>query len=249
MSIFLSRRAWDATIAPRPGSPIRLYIFCYFISCMSIFSAIPGVGAVAGVLLMATLPVLGQAPDSTVSRPQGTLVKLGTGIVPGFEFSGYRGLSFPLALGAEHHLTSDISLYVNGFSGFNIGTRNRYSDGSREPVIGDYGFQVGARRYYNQEKRRQKGRATGPFVGNYLALQTSSVFNPSYYRSYRYSTLAAIWGMQRQLGKYGWFDAYAGLGLGRESKYSSIFRGESHYGLLPELGIKLSLGSRLTHQR
>lgn len=197
---------------------------------------------VASLCLLIAAPAAAQTPDSTGTRPQGTLVKLGTGIVPpAFELGGYRGLSAPLVLSVEHHLSPAISVYANGFSGFNVG-RQRYFDGSRESLIEHYGFDAGVRYYYNQEKRRQKGRATGPFVGNYLALQTSSVYNANYYHKYRYSGITALWGMQRRIGKYGWFDAYAGLGIGREPTYYG-----GSYGILPELGIKFSLGSRLTH--
>jgi hypothetical protein len=196
----------------------------------------------AGLCLLNVASAAAQSPDSTGTRPHGTLVKLGTGIVPpAFELGGYRGLSAPLIVSVEHHLSPAVSVYASGFSGFNV-RRQRYYDGSRESIIDNYGFDAGVRYYYNQEKRRQKGRATGPFVGNYLALQTSSVFNANYYHKYRYSGITALWGMQRRIGKYGWFDAYAGLGIGREPTYYS-----GRYGILPELGIKFSLGNSLTH--
>lgn len=221
---------------------------------MTISSAISGVSAVASLLLLAA-PAAAQTPDSASTRPQGTLIKLGTGITPGLEWSGYRGFSFPLVLGAEHHLTPEISLYANAFSGFHVGRRNRFFDSSLDHVIGDYGFDAGIRYYYNQEKRRQKGRATGPFVGNYVALQTSSVFSRTPYQHvYDYSALMLAWGMQRRLGKYGWLDAYVGLGFGREQQYLYHHTGGpgvtptgGSFVIKPELGIKFSLGSRLTH--
>ncbi|MBC8084259.1 MAG: hypothetical protein H7Z21_13725, partial [Hymenobacter sp.] len=52
--------------------------------------------------------------------------------------------------------------------------------------------------------------------------------------------------MQRRLGKYGWFDAYVGAGIGRESTYSYYYS-PRRYLPTPEIGIKFSLGSRFTH--
>jgi len=198
-------------------------------------------------LVLAALPVVAQTPDSVAApaRPQGTLIKLGTGVVtPGFELGGYRGLYIPLLISIEHHLTSGISLYGNGFSGFRVtNLYNSTSDYYRSYTVGNYGFEAGIRRYYNQEKRRQKGMVTGPFVGNYVALQASSVFRNSFYRDYRYSGLTALWGTQRRMGKYGWFDAYAGAGVGHAGNYYSS---NNYYGLLLELGLKFSLGNRFT---
>lgn len=188
------------------------------------------------------------AASSAVPRGSGTLLKLGTGFTRGLS-SSYWGLSVPVVLGAEHHLTPAFSLYANGFSGFKVGKRQRYFNDSRESIIGDYGFDVGVKYYYNQEKRRQKGRATGPFVGNYLSLQSTSVFTATPFRThYNYSTLTLQWGMQRRLGKYGWFDAYIGAGLGREPGYTYFdyyagpVKRAPQLGIAPELGIKFSLG-------
>ena len=210
----------------------------------------------AVLLLLAALPAAGQTPDSAAvvaaSGPpagSGTLLKLGTGFTRGLALGGYRGFRLPLVLGAEHHLTPAVSVFVNAFSGLNVGRRYVRYDGFRESLFGDSGFDAGVRYYYSQQKRRQKGRAAGPFTGNYLALQSTSVYNPNdFYRSYQYSTLTAVWGMQRRLGKYGWFDAYVGAGIGREPSYavSPGYRSSRRYVPAPEIGIKLNLGTRLT---
>jgi len=227
---------------------------------MSLFSFIPSLGCVIGLSLLAAVPAAAQAPDSTTpvapaapSGGSGTLLKLGTGFNVHSTYIGsigsFNDTMVPLVLGAEHHFTPTISLYGNAFTGVKLGRRYRFYDGSRESILGDMGFDVGVRYYYNQEKRRQKGRTTGPFAGNYLALQSTSVFNPNYFYSYRYSTLTAVWGMQRRIGKYGLFDAYIGAGIGREPRYNyynpGSRSGAAHYGLAPELGIKFSLGGRI----
>jgi hypothetical protein len=204
----------------------------------------------ASLLLFSTLSAAAQTPDSTISRtrPTGTLVTLGTGIItPGFELGGYRGLFLPLVLGVEHYLSPTVSIQANGFSGFRLSTRNFF--GRSGPSIGHYGFNAALRYYYNQEKRRQKGRATGPFVGNYVALQASSVFQNSVYdfsSRYQYSGVAALWGMQRRLGNHGRFDAYTGISFNRAGEHSVVpdFDGK-RYALFLELGIKASLSSHL----
>ncbi|UOG73942.1 hypothetical protein MTX78_17690 [Hymenobacter tibetensis] len=201
-----------------------------------------------GVALVVHLSAVAQGSDSTAAtaaaRPagSGTLVKLGTGLTPGLEYNSYyRRLFAPLVLGAEHHLTPAVSVFANAFGGFNTGRRLRFADGSRSSIIGEYGFDAGGRYYYNQEKRRQKSRATGPFVGNYVGLHATAVYSNTTYYAHRYSSLTAIWGMQRRIGKYGWFDAYAGLGIG----YEPYFNSSDHYDPVPEVGIKFSLGGRV----
>lgn len=193
------------------------------------------------------LPTTTSRETITPGNGSGTLIKAGTGFTRGLN-SGYWGLSVPVVVGVEHHLTPALSVYGNGFAGVKLGRSNRLSDGSRSSLIGDYGFDVGVKYYYNQEKRRQKGRETGPFVGNYLSLQSSSLFTTANFRSpYNYSTLTVQWGLQRRLGKYGWFDAYVGAGLGRDAgytyyDYNGPIKRAPQLGIATELGIKFSLG-------
>lgn len=219
----------------------------------------------ATFLGLLTQPAQAQTLDSTATRTDagqpsgsGTLLRLGTGITRGFEVSGFNGLALPLVLGAEHHLTPALSVYGNVFASVEAGRRYRFYDGTRWSRLGDYGFDIGVKYYYNQEKRREKGRATGPFVGNYFSIQSNTTFNPDTYRPYRCSTLTVQWGMQRRLGKHGWFEAYVGAGLGREPGYSytSVYyttypntgpvyttqRRPSLLGIAPEVGVKFSLG-------
>ncbi|RSK31076.1 hypothetical protein EI290_13725 [Hymenobacter metallilatus] len=212
----------------------------------------------AVLAMLAPHLVTAQTTDTTTATQQaqpaaagsGTLVRLGTGLTRGFELGGYRGLSVPLVLGLEHHVSSAVSVYANAFGGMELGRRT-YFDGPPTSFIGDYGLDLGVKYYYNQEKRRQKGRVTGSFEGNYLALHSNSTFNPDAYRTYRYSTLTVVWGMQRRIGKYGWFEAYVGGGIGREPGYTyngyyGPTKQAAWFGFAPELGIKFSLGSRLT---
>lgn len=208
-------------------------------------------GLAGGTLLLAAQAAAAQAPDSTTAaaagepaRGSGTLVKLGLNVTRGIGLGGYSGLALPLVLSAEHHLTPATSVYGSVYGAYHAG-RRYYFDGQPSPRLNKWGIEAGIRHYYNQEKRREKGRATGAFVGNYLALQTRTAF---YARgsepAYQYTNLALLWGMQWRLGKYGWLDAYIGGGIGRERTYNS---NRGRFGFTPEIGVKLSLGSRLTH--
>ncbi|MCA8832325.1 hypothetical protein [Hymenobacter pini] len=211
----------------------------------------------AAVLSALFFPLAGQSaqaqtPDSAATRAavsqsagSGTLLRLGTGLTRGL-YTDYWGLSAPLSLGVEHHLTPQLSVYANGFAGFRIGQRN-YFEGSRVPLIGTYGFDAGVRYYYNQVKRRQQGKEVGPFVGNYLALQTTTTFNTVFTSPYQCSMLMLTWGMQRRLGRYGWLDAYVGGGIGREPGRSyptptGTGYNNPRWSFRPEVGIKFSLG-------
>lgn len=181
------------------------------------------------------------------------LFKLGTGLTRGAEFSGYAGVTVPFAIGAEYVVKPGWNVYINAVPGINAGGRqnsfDRYSYVYLRTVTAD----LGVRRYYNQEKRRQKGRSTGPFNGNYVALQSSSVwYNSLYYNrglQYDYSTLTALWGIQRRLGGHGLVDAYAGGGIANEQQSYRELTGNTYsykYKRFPprldlELGVKLSL--------
>lgn len=207
-----------------------------------------------GAGLLSSLAIIhgatAQTADSatTTRRGTGTLVRLGTGVTRGLRLGSYGGSSAPLVLGLEHHLTPALSVYGNGFGGLSIGRRPRYADGWRRSLINEYGFDLGVKYYYNQEKRRQKGRATGPFVGNYVSLQSTSDFSSSSHEnSHQYSTLTVQWGLQRRLGQYGWLEAYVGAGVRRDpghsfQTYYGSFQRAPFYSIATELGVKLSLG-------
>jgi hypothetical protein len=187
------------------------------------------------------------APQPETSRQ--TLFKLGTGLTRGFELGGYSGLSVPVVLGVEHHFTPAIAVYGNLFGGLNIGRRSDYD----RSLLRTIGADAGVRYYYNQEKRKAAGRATGPFVGNYFALQTTSSFysnhpQNSYNGRYRYqydnTSLSLLWGAQRRLGKHGLLDAYVGAGL--ENPMMTSYRNgypenKRQLGINAELGLKISL--------
>ena len=198
-------------------------------------------------------PVPSVAPTETTESSRPVLFKLGTGLTRGAEFSGYSGVTVPIAIGAEYVMKPGWNVYVNAVPGINAGGGQNSFDRSRYVYLRTVTADLGVRRYYNQEKRRQKGRATGPFTGNYVALQSSSNWHNSLYFNrglrYDYSTLVALWGMQRRLGGHGLVDAYAGGGFANDIQaYREIINNTYSYKykrfpprLDLELGVKLSL--------
>jgi hypothetical protein len=201
-------------------------------------------------------PAAAQVPSrdsaSTPSPPATTrpwLFKLGTGLTRGFAWGGYGGLTLPLVVGAEGVLGPGWNLYANGFGSFYVGG-NRVAD---VPIgLREFGGEVGLRRYYHQAKRQAQGRAHGPFTGNYVGLQSTSTWyyfrNRGVHLRYAYSTLTAVWGLQRRLGGHGLVDAYVGGGLANQRRTGDYDAVSGRYELvrfplqlLPELGLKLSL--------
>ncbi|UOQ69747.1 hypothetical protein [Hymenobacter volaticus] len=178
-------------------------------------------------------------------------LKLGTGLTRHFNMGGTAGLTVPVVLGAEHLLGTSWSAYLNGEAGFYFGgNKLRDADGNHRPLgLNSTGFDAGIRRYYNQEKRHQQGRATGVFVGNYLALHSSSKWENNAFNStrlrYQSTTLTVLWGLQRRLGGHGLLDAYVGPGFANERRERHTPNGfvprRHPFTFVPQAGVKLSL--------
>ncbi|WP_324670594.1 hypothetical protein [Hymenobacter sp. GOD-10R] len=201
-------------------------------------------GLVFGLTVSATAQTITTVSKDSVAALVATrsvMLKLGTGLTRGFAF-GSGGLALPVVPGFELQFSRRWSLYASGFSGIYLFGEERNSFRPERPIgLNSLGYDVGVRHYYNQQKRQQHGRATGPFVGNYLALQTASCW--WYKRDYRgynyeYTSITALWGMQRRLGGHGLLDAYAGLGLWNAQVLADATI--QHFWPVPELGLKLS---------
>lgn len=186
--------------------------------------------------------VAAETPAAAAFQPT-TLFKLGTGLTRGLTIGGYMGTALPVVAGVERQVAPAWSLYGNVSSGWRVGGRAAAPDSRMGGVlVTELGVDLGVRRYYHQDKRRAAGRATGPFVGNYVAVQGVSSFTPAYApRLYHEVTaLSGQWGLQRRLGGHGLLDAYAGAGL--ETRHLSMLQNRRmQLGLHLEAGIKLSL--------
>ncbi|MBD2715305.1 hypothetical protein KBK19_09680 [Microvirga sp. STR05] len=185
------------------------------------------------------------APTKTAPAPgfqSATLFKLGTGLTRGLTIGGFMGTALPLVASVEHNYAPAWSVYGNVSSGWRIGARTAAPErGTRSAYVTEVGADLGVRHYYNQEKRQAAGRAAGPFVGNYVALQGSTSFTP-YYAPKLYhevSALSVLWGTQHRLGSHGLLDAYVGGGL-ETRRLNMSYRGVQIRPHL-EVGIKLSL--------
>lgn len=124
-------------------------------------------------------------------------------------------------------------------------------------LVHRFGAELGGRYYYNQAKRVARGRAVGPFVGNYLALNASTEYSPMRVRSpyvdntrinYEFSGLTALWGMQRRLGSLLIYDLSAGLGafnslqsIQRYYTSSGAYAGHSYTNRRLEVGPVVNL--------
>ncbi|WP_019946459.1 hypothetical protein [Hymenobacter aerophilus] len=190
------------------------------------------------------------------TRP-GPLFKLGTGLSDGSGYGSFLGLSLPLVLGVEQQLAPGWTATLNGSSLWNIGERRNSSSTDREGLkLEQLGLDAGIRRYYNQEKRRTKGRRTGPYEGPYVALQLNNYFRrdlPYNFSQrafeYDYSSLTARWGVQRRLGGRGLLDAYLGAGVANSRIYrfnpaASRYDQSRVLDLGLELGVKISLTNK-----
>jgi hypothetical protein len=151
----------------------------------------------------------------------------------------------------ERRLSSKFTAYANLTTALRL-VRPRYGD--RTFISRGIG-ELGGRYYYNQAKRTKKGRPSGPFVGNYLALQASTdltplyrqnTYSPNHYLRYDFSALTALWGMQRQLGHLFVYDLNAGLGVYnpyrvRYDPATDLLTSRRRLLVLPELALRLSL--------
>ena len=169
-----------------------------------------------------------------------TLLKLGTGLTRQVVYGPGTGFIVPVVLGAERQLAPEWSVYGNLTGVSRFSKRPYYQEAASLAMLTGLGLDLGVRRYYNLAKRQAKGRASGPLVGNYLALETTTDLFRYKARFYHESTsLVALWGLQRRLGGHGLVDAYAGLGI--ESLYwDSNFFGESIVPMV-QVGLKISL--------
>ncbi|MDO7876183.1 hypothetical protein Q5H93_15670 [Hymenobacter sp. ASUV-10] len=111
--------------------------------------------------------------------------------------------------------------------------------------------QVAARYYYNLNRRIRKGKSASNFSANYLSLALGSSLgrygfgtpftsDGSQGQSFRASA-ALLYGFQRRLGRYGFFDLMAGLPLPLSPRLGPLFPKNS-LNLLLDFRLGLALG-------
>ncbi|QNH61100.1 hypothetical protein [Hymenobacter sediminicola] len=217
----------------------RQFYLSVFLLAASLSSPLASLGQATAEPAAPSVAEAAPAPDF---RPA-TLFKLGTGFTRGLTIGGFMGTAIPIVAGVERQVAPAWSAYGNVSSGWRIGARTAAPErGTRAAYITELGLDLGVRHYYNKEKRQAAGRASGPMVGNYVALQATTSFTP-YYAPKLYhevSALSVLWGTQHRLGGHGLLDAYVGPGI--ETRRLGMRR---HDGLSVrphlQVGIKLSL--------
>lgn len=173
------------------------------------------VAAPTAIFAQASALVPDSAARPAIVSPK-LLLKIGLNAGRALRYSGYYGaaLCAPLSAGAEYRLGSKFTLYGQLDADLRLAPR-REVYGDQHFLVPTGALGVGARYYYNQAGRARHNRPSGPFVGNYLALEAhtevrqrsdaSAIVTPS---------LNALWGLQRRLGRNFLLDFNAGVGLG-----------------------------------
>lgn len=76
-----------------------------------------------------------------------------------------------------------------------------------------FAFNLGARYYYNIERRIRKGKSANNFSANYLGLYQQNLWEKEE-GDYDYAThVNFLYGLQRRIGKYGYLDFGVGPGV------------------------------------
>lgn len=144
--------------------------------------------------------------------------------------SGYYGFQWRVSpsLGLEYRLSPWFSLAGQVEADITPQRPDLYGVERRRPLVPSGAVGLMLRYYYNQAGRIRHQRAQGPFVGNYLALGTTThaehyylafynPVSPSYsdVRSRAELTTSAniYWGLQRRVGHHFLYDFNVGTGL------------------------------------
>ena len=164
--------------------------------------------------------------------PRRLLLK--AGLAPGRLLSQSSFYGFLLrvspSVGLEHQLSPKFTLSGEVEADITLPRHYLFYGNSRRSLVPTAGTGLMLRYYYNQAGRARHNRARGPFVGNYLALGTSTeleeraigefdyidIYSPPTFKThYLFDTSVNLyWGMQRRLGRHFLYDLNVGAGAG-----------------------------------
>ncbi|WP_375418367.1 hypothetical protein [uncultured Hymenobacter sp.] len=192
------------------------------------FSALPALLLLPQALAAQTAPT---PLDS--AAPRRWLLKAGLSpgrLLPQTGSNGFQARISP-SIGLEYQLSPRFTLSGQAEADFTFPRRSYYLpyyQRVRQSLVPAAEAGLMLRYYYNQAGRARHNRAHGPFVGNYLALGTSTEAREYFFEDY-YSTGSAAtdikrrysltpnailyWGLQRRLGQRFLYDFNAGIGL------------------------------------
>ncbi|SNR69551.1 hypothetical protein [Hymenobacter mucosus] len=131
----------------------------------------------------------------------------------------------------------------------------RYREALHGPVTNGVvlASQVAGRYYYNLNKRIRLGKSANNFSANYFSLALGTSYGKRGYGTPLTTndnllrgdavraSIAALYGIQRRLGRYGFVDVYAGLPLPLIPKVGPL-AGNNNFRLLLDLRLGLALG-------
>jgi len=131
--------------------------------------------------------------------------------------------AFPLGAGVEFQVKDRFTLYT----GLGLGINIAYKDNK---VKANYPLFLAAspRYYYNIQKRKNQGKRVDKFSGNYLGI--SFIKTLSSWGSPDLELVASIgpvWGLQRNIGKSGYYNLGIGFGANFWKDSTSLFVGGS----------------------
>lgn len=152
------------------------------------------------------------------------------------DFSVFKfkiSLLFP-SLGMEFKLAEKASIEVSGKLNFQL-----YITGTQaQPKVNMFPYSVlhlEPKWNYNVKNRIRRGRKVSGFSSNFLSLFTSYRMKVSRY-TFSSLIIGPTWGMQRQLGKYGYLKFNSGLG------YTHIFDSRIRRAFLRQSNIPIPIG-------
>lgn len=143
-------------------------------------------------------------------------------------FAGYFGMGMQAVVGYEKKFsrsfsfTGEVVNYINIFSPKTNNPELRYNGLWRS------GLNVSSRYYYSQKREIEKGISGNNLLSNYIEfrvedLLTYAKVNESTYLRNDFISrpnLVLAWGLQRRIGRYGYFDFAAGAKFVNNSLYS-----------------------------
>jgi hypothetical protein len=105
--------------------------------------------------------------------------------------------------GMEFGLKDNFSFLAQGGVGINIESKDEFK--VKFPL---YAF-ISPRYYYNLNKRKEQGKRVDKFAANYVGVIIGHVFKATDIDQWTF--IGPIWGLQRNIGKTGYFDFNIGL--------------------------------------
>ncbi len=131
--------------------------------------------------------------------------------VPGFPVPGF---------GYEHKLRPAISVFADAGARWGIQTDTIGGFSISSTGIRGVEIEGGVRYYYNIVKRIKKGKSANNFSANYLAYHTFLTSNTEDNDININIYPAVVYGIQRRLGDYGFFDFNVGLKTNFNNSFS-----------------------------